>query len=246
MVARVSPSIQDGLLKVLLAVSEGRGEDAAIAMLTISEKKDEFNERDFVRNVVDIVGRNKEASLTHLAVGRVVMQCSKIAADGGVRLPSELTTLGKTLMNLDQLGKALDPNFSPNESIRRNATSMIQRKIAGSMTPGNLLTGILEAKDFAQRLPGRVNKILDAVVNNDLSFKVETIDETRLMMAFQKVANRITAGLLLAAMIIGAALLTHVDSPGKVWGYPVLATTLFLMAAAGAVLLLVRILVYDE
>ena len=45
-----------------------------------------------------------------------------------------------------------------------------------------------------QRLPGRVNKILDAVANNQLEVKVEAIDERTLIEGFQKVANRIALG----------------------------------------------------
>ena len=48
-----------------------------------------------------------------------------------------------------------------------------------------------------ERLPARVNKILDAVANNQLEVKIDAIDEARLMEGFQKVANRITLGLLL-------------------------------------------------
>jgi hypothetical protein len=105
---------------------------------------------------------------------------------------------------------------------------------------------VLEAKDFAQRLPGRVNKILDMLAKNELSINVDAIDETRLMNGFQKVANRITVGLLLASMIIGAALLTRVPSEFKILGYPVLATVLFLAAVVGGVILLFQILFTDE
>src|ERR1039457_5378768 len=51
MVARLTPTLQDGLLKILLAISEGRGDDVASGMIAISEKKDDFNEHDFVRTI---------------------------------------------------------------------------------------------------------------------------------------------------------------------------------------------------
>lgn len=62
----------------------------------------------------------------------------------------------------------------------------------------------MEAKEFAEKLPTRVNRILDAIGNNELEFKVQAIDEDKLMSGFQKVANRISQGLILAALIIGA------------------------------------------
>ena len=142
--------------------------------------------------------------------------------------------LGKTLLNLDQIGEALDPKFDPNASIRRNAAEIMRARLLKSASPGNLFSSILEMKEFVERLPGRVNKILDVVASNQLQVKVDAIDETRLMTGFQKVANRITMGLVLAALIVGAAMLVRVETSFRILGYPGLALILFLLAAGGA------------
>jgi predicted unusual protein kinase regulating ubiquinone biosynthesis (AarF/ABC1/UbiB family) len=246
MVARVTPRLQDGLLQILLGVSEGRGEDVARTLTSICEKRENFDETLFVKDVSDMVARHKNVNLKQMAVGRVMMEVSKIAADSGVRVPSEFSALGKTLLNLDILGTTLDPEFNPNESIRRNATNIMRRRFTSSFTPGNVYSSVIEAKEFAQRLPGRVNKILDLIANNELQLNVDAIDEKTLMTGFQKVANRITVGLLLASMIIGAALLTRVPTDFTLLGYPILATVLFLAAVVGGVILLVQILFTDE
>lgn len=246
MVGRITPSVQEGMLKILLAVSEGRGEDAARQMIEISEKKDDFDEPAFTRQVAELVGRNQTVTLQQISVGKIMMEMNKMAADSGIRAPSIMATLGKTLLNLDEVGSALNPSFNPNESIRRHATSLMQRRMVGNLSPGSIYAGILEAKEFVQHLPGKVNKILTAVANNELEIKVNTIDEAKLMSAFQKVANRITVGLILAALIIGAALIMRVETPQKIFGYPGLAMVFFMLAAAGGVVLMVRILFYDE
>ena len=246
MIARVSPRMQDGMLRVLLAISEGRGEDAAEGIIEIAEKKDGADEAIFRRAVDAQVSRYKEASLRQISAGKILMELCKTAADAGIRPPPEFTTLGKTLLNLDILGTTLSPNFNPNESIRRNAAEIVQRRLTGSLTMSNMYISMLEAKNFAQNLPGRINKILDNIAGNKLKIEVDAIDEDKLMVGFQKVANRITVGLVIAAMIVGAALLTQVDTPTKLFGYPALATVFFLLAATGGVILLIQILYYDE
>ena len=59
-------------------------------------------------------------------------------------------------------------------------------------------------------------------------------------------ANRITVGLILAALIVGAALLMRVDTSFRIWGYPGLAIIFFLAAAGGGIALLINILFYDK
>ncbi len=84
------------------------------------------------------------------------------------------------------------------------------------------------------------------MANNQLKVEVDAIDEKTLIVGFQKVANRITTGLIIAALIVGAALLMRVDTTFRIWGYPGLAILLFLGAAGAGVVLLVNILFVDK
>lgn len=107
-------------------------------------------------------------------------------------------------------------------------------------------SGVLELKYLIERLPARLNKFIDALANNELKVPVDAIDEGKLMVGFQRVANRITVGLIVAALIVGASMLMRVETTFRIWGYPGLAIILFLAAATWGVALLVNILFYDK
>ena len=246
MVGRIMPRLQEDLLQLLLAISEGHGEEAANIAIKIGEKKENFDSKAFTRCISEIVAQQKTATVQQMQVGRLVLEVTQRSAESGIRVPPELTMLGKTLLNLDQVGRTLEPDFDPNASIRRNAAQILQQRLVKSLSPGNLFSGVLELKDLIQRLPARLNKILDAISNNELKLSVDAIDEQTLVEGFQKIANRITVGLNLAALIIGAALLMRVETTFRIWGYPGLAIIFFLAAAGGGVALLVNILFYDK
>ncbi len=103
---------------------------------------------------------------------------------------------------------------------------------------------MVEAKDFVENLPARVSKIMDLIASNKLEVKVDTIDEAVLIDSFQKVANRITIGLVLAALIVGAALLMQVQTDFTLFGYPGLAMICFIFAFGGGFALVVHIAFY--
>jgi len=63
---------------------------------------------------------------------------------------------------------------------------------------------------------------------------------------FQKIANRITAGIILAALIVGASMLMRIQTSSEVFGYPALAIICFLAAAGGGVWLLISIFRQDQ
>ncbi|MEY2496843.1 MAG: ubiquinone biosynthesis protein [Verrucomicrobiota bacterium] len=246
MVGRVMPGLQEQLLQLLLAISEGRGDDAAAIAIKIGDRKEDFAEKDFTHAISEIVATQQGATVEQLQVGRIVLEVTQASGENGIRVPPELTMLGKTLLNLDQVGRAIEPEFDPNASIRRNAAQIMQQRLMKSLSPGNLFSGVLELKDLLQRLPARLNKIIDSIANNELKVSVDAIDEKTLIVGFQKVANRITVGLIIAALIVGAAMLMRVETSFRIWGYPGLAILLFLAAAGGGVVLLINILFYDK
>ena len=74
---------------------------------------------------------------------------------------------------------------------------------------------------------------------------VKTKDTDLFLNGFQKVANRITSGLILAALIIGAALLMQVKTAFTLFGYPGLAMLCFMAAATGGFYLVISIFLHD-
>ena len=86
----------------------------------------------------------------------------------------------------------------------------------------------------------------DAVGNAELNVNIKPTETNFLIESFQKVANRITTGLILASLIIGAALLMRVETTFRIFGYPGFAILCFTAAAAGAVWLLLNILWQDH
>jgi ubiquinone biosynthesis protein len=241
MVARLTPRMQDQLLQLLLAISEGRGDEAAEYAMRIGEARRDFNREDFVRRVRDVVADHQEAALRDLQVGRLVLDVTRVAAENALRLPPELMMLGKTFLNLDEIGRRLDPEFTPQEALRTHLAGVLQRRVAGALSPSTVFGALIETKDLAERLPARLNRILDRMADGDVPVQLEGFDQTSLMSGLSKIANRITVGLLLAALIIGAAMLMEVETSFRILGYPGIAILFFFLAACGAIALIVTV-----
>ena len=246
MVGRISPAMQTRLLKLLLAVSEGRGEEAADVAIMLGERLPDFNEAAFTRDIATLVTRYGHESLADFQIGRVLLELTQVTAERQMRAPATLTMLGKTLLHLDEVARALQPDLDVNESIRRNGADLMQRRMRQGATSGGLYSTIIEAKEFAEKLPARVNRVLDSLAASELKLKVELIDEGAIIGGLQKVANRIALGLILAALILAAALMMRIDTPARIFGYPALAMMLLALAGAGAGYLAVQIVRHDR
>jgi ubiquinone biosynthesis protein len=246
MVARIAPRPQENLIQLLLAISEGKGDDAADITIKMGEAKAGFDEKAFRRAVSDLVLENQNAQLENLDSGRVVLRIQQIAGESGFRLPTEFTMIAKALLNLDQVVHTLDPKFDPNFAIRSYADVIMERRFKKSLSAGNLYGTVLELKEFVDKLPSRVNQLVDTLTTKGIRIDADVIDEHSLLTSLHKIANRITVGLLLAALIVGAALMMRVESSFTILGYPGIAIIFFLLAAIGALVLVFNIMFFDE
>jgi ubiquinone biosynthesis protein len=246
MVGRTTPGMQEQLLKVLIAVSEGKSEQAAEVIVRMSRTGEDFDRVAFDRRVGQLIAEQHGLNLAQINVGRTLLAATGLAADECVYVPTQLTLLAKTLLQLDEVGKTLDPAFDPNAAIRRHSSGIMSERMRKQATPGSVMSSVLEMKDFVAGLPSRVNRIMDTIANRELEVKVHAKEAGLFMEGLQKVANRITSGLVLASLIIGAALLMRVETNFRVLGYPGIAILCFLAATAGGVWLLVNIFVQDR
>jgi ubiquinone biosynthesis protein len=246
MVARVDPELREKLLKLLLNVSEGKGNETAKICLELGIPLEHFDKDKFFHDVSDFVTRYQDASLDEIKVGRVVVELARLSSENGIRSSPELTMLGKTLLNLDEIGKTLEPSFNPNQEIKNHAQSIMQKHMLKNLSPGNIFSSVLEANEFIQKLPGRLNAFFDNISENKFIVKVDAFDENNLTENLQKIANRIAMGLILAALIIGAALMMSVQTEFTIFGYPGIAMLLFFIAGAFGFGLVISIMLNDR
>jgi predicted unusual protein kinase regulating ubiquinone biosynthesis (AarF/ABC1/UbiB family) len=246
MIGRIAPVMQENLLKLLLAVSEGKGEAAAEIAIEMGTITDHFERDNYIREVSQLVAQHQQTTMAQLDTGRVVLEITRSAAQNGLRLPPELTLLGKTLLNLDLVSRILAPEFDPNDAVRRHASDLMRQRLNKMLSPGNLVSTVMELNDFVQHLPARMNRVFEKVANDQLTLKVDAFDEVKLMEGMQKIANRITVGLVIAALIIGAALMLRVPSSWSILGYPALAMLFFVVAFIAGVVLVYNIMFRDE
>jgi ubiquinone biosynthesis protein len=245
MVVRLNSRNQERLVAILLAIGEAKSEEAADAVLQLDPHAEGIDRDAFVRRIGEILGKVKEAKLDELDMGRVLVDITRAAVDSGMDMPSEISMVGQTLLKLDSVGRRLAPEFKTAEAIRHHALKVMRGRVLKSESMGGVFSAMMEIKDFARHLPVRINRILDTVADNRLKVEVHALDEIRLMEGLQKIANRITLGLVLAALIIGAALTLRIDSTVRLFGYPALPMVLFLAAAGGVLLLIFSILFRD-
>jgi predicted unusual protein kinase regulating ubiquinone biosynthesis (AarF/ABC1/UbiB family) len=212
MIARLRPAVRDKLVKLFLALADGRPEEVTRIAITLGEPSRDFDEPAFGRTVADLVGRSTDAALADLDLGALVLQLTRKAGDAGLRMEPELAMLGKTLLNLDSVATTLDPGFEPTDALHRHLTDLMRSSMR--TTPSSVMASMLEAKEFVEELPGRVNRAFDAVGRGNFELRVKAFDEDEFLNGLHKLANVLATAVVLASMILASALLARPSGTG--------------------------------
>lgn len=243
MVATVPRRVQTRLIKLLLAVSEGDGESVANILAAMGHPLDDYDAAAFRDDASHLVS-STVALGADLQAGSVLVELARLSGNHGLRPPAEMSLVGKSLLNLDQSTRHLDPGFEPAAAIAEHLPQIL---LAGAQpTPAGIASGALESKEFLENLPRRANRIMDSLAEGQLSFHVRAFDEDRVLRDAQRLVNRLTMGIVLAAITIAAALMMRYDAGPQLFGYPVLAALFFVVAAVGGLGLVAWIFLTDR
>lgn len=246
MVAKFGPEMRDHILKLVIAISKYDGAETANALLQMSEFGKETDQKKFEKEINRLVLEAQNKSAENIKTAPLLIQMNRVATEHGIKLAVELNIFGKILMQLDQIVAVLAPEYDLQNAIEKNVEKMMQKKMLHDLKPENFLAQIIEAKKLAEKLPERINTITERLANNDFEIRIDAINEKRLTDGFQKVANRISIGLVIASLIVGAALLMRVPTTFVIFGYPGLAMIFFCAAAIFGIWLVLKMILSDE
>jgi hypothetical protein len=155
-----------------------------------------------------------------------------------------MAMVGKALLNLDQVTAHLDPGFAPAEAIRESIADIMRSGLRVSAS--GIMAAAIDAKEFTTNFPRRANTVMQNLAEGTFSVRVDAVDEARLLHVLQRLANRLTTGIVLAALVVGAALMMQVPTDSTILGYPSIAMVFFLLAAVGGAALVLSIVVTDR
>jgi len=202
MVANISKSMQEYLIQLLLALTNREALDAAEVLISISTLSKETEVSKFKKDIIHLIVNYHHNNKAELGLGRLLIQLNRIAAEYDMKLPPEINILGKVLLNLEQIIAHLDPEYDYYKGIEKNLIKILKDNIKEDLKPEKLISFFIEGKRLLRFMPKRMNEVFKHFAKNDFKVTIDAIDEKRITDGFQKVANRITLGLILASMIL--------------------------------------------
>lgn len=232
MVVHVPPRQRTRLLKLMFSAVEGRGDDAADEVIALGTRLENFDEERYLRESGQLIARYAaHAGRQDHSEGRLMLELTRIGAICGLRTPPELSLLGRTLLHLEGVCRMLAPMLNVQRVIEDHMPRIIAAQMRRSTSMQALAVEAVELQGLVLDAPRKISSVLSLLAENRMQVRITGLQESRLMENLQKIANRIAAGVVVAALILASAMLLRGSGTGPN-RYEWLALVLFLVATA--------------
>lgn len=247
MVAHIPPRRREQLLKLLFAAVDGRGEEVAKEAIAMGTRLEDFDAERYEREIGQLVTRYASRSGAQTtSEGRLVLDVTLIGTACGLRTPPELSLLGKTLLNLEAVSRALDPDMDVKKVVEEHLDHVMRERLKKSFSPANLASEAMELQALVRESPRKISDILTLLAENRLAVRMSGLEDSYLVENLQKIANRISTGIIVAALILTSAMLMRSEGGPRLFGYPALAFLLFVVAVVLGLAIVVSALLLDR
>ncbi|MGN6547761.1 MAG: ABC1 kinase family protein [Aureliella sp.] len=193
------------IARFLLLLCDGQGDQAADVAMELGETEKGFDPVAFRREVASITAEHSTNPSSRL--GKQVFAYMGAGGLHGLVMPPPMILFGKAISQLEQTLRFIDPNIDIMGTVHRFGERAIRNVATSRFTISQAYRSLADMAELSAEMPGRVNRLTRMLADNEFRMHVDAIDEDRLIAGLQKIANRITAGLVIAAMILAAALL---------------------------------------
>jgi len=201
----------------------------------------EVDEARLASDIGDLIFDYDNLALKDVRLAALLQEIAAIVRRHSIVLPADLAMLFKALISLEGLGRRLDPDFQ----LVAHMTPFLQRLVAQRYRPRALLQSgrrhLVELAAIAGRAPRDARRLLKALRRGHFKLEMDLKRLDRFGHQLDRSANRLTVGIVTAALIVGSSIVMTVHGGPTLFGLPLFGFLGFTLAFLGGLWLLFSI-----
>lgn len=198
--------------------------------------------RQLERELSEFMGRHLFRPLKDIEVGKLLQDLLEIATRFQLRLPPDIFLMLKAISAVEAVGRTLDPDFD----MIAKATPFIEQVFMDRLKPQRVAETMGDLAErtltFLNQFPKELLDLAGQLRQQKLSLTIQHAGIERVLATHDQISNRIAFAIIIAALIVGSALIVISKTPPLFYGISLIGIIGFLAAALMGIWLLVAIL----
>jgi ubiquinone biosynthesis protein len=234
----ILPSQRSFLADLMAAIVRSDAVRAVRAILGWSGYRDPDIVRRLTGEMELVIERYLSRPFGRVDLGEMVSALFGLIRRYEIDIPSNFYLLAKAMATIEDIAGQLDPEFDFIRASRPFAKKMIRRELSPERITEEIIGASGDTLRFVRDLPGEARDLMSLLKAGRLRMEFELKDMKKLNSTLNHVVTRLSAAVLLAAMIMGSSILVQSLIPPLVFGIPVIGLLGFLFSGIVAVFLL--------
>jgi len=222
-VGRLDEDLKSFLTDILSAIVKRDMDEIVSLLLFAGDISDSMNIRALKRDLFNFIDGYYEIPLKEIEVGRMLMEFIEIITMYSIRIPSDLMLLTKSLVQIEGMGRTLDPAFDMVEHLRPFIENALRQKFSPLRISRDINTILSSYLNLARNIPRDLKEIINRINRNKFKIDLEHRGLDKFTADFDRSANRVSTSMILSAIIIGSSIIMQTDKGPKFMEFPVFA-----------------------
>jgi ubiquinone biosynthesis protein len=240
MMGSIDRQTREDCAELLYALAGGDEAKAVDALLKLAEYDEQPSRSMLKRDMADFMAKHLHKALKEIEMGKLLQGILDLLSRHRLRIPHDLILMLKALTTWEGVGRSLDPDFH----VMERAAPFIEHIRMARMHPGRVADDLwklgLDLVRFAREIPTELREILLQLKQGKIKMDFAHRGLEPLLKNQYRVSKRISASIIIGALIVGSSLIVVSRTPPFIFGVPIVALIGFAIAAVMAAWLLIR------
>ena len=205
MVGRLTEQRRFQIVSLLHGLVTQDAEAVADVLLDWTEGGDDVDEARLQEAADQFIDQYRGVPLKQLRMGAMLLDVTTVLRDHSLTLPADLALMIKAFLTLEGMGRQLDPDFD----MAGEARPFLERAMRQRYAPAALARRGKRVLGGMVDLPRDLHRLLRSARRGGLNLQVEVNTLKEFGHQVDRSANRLTMGIITAALIVGSSIVMH-------------------------------------
>ncbi len=226
LVGRITPDMKKQLSDLVIALMR-QDTDGMIKVITrMGVVPEDVNYRQLRKDLDQLRDKYYDLPFSQVSIGEAVNDLFSIAYQHQIRIPADLTLLGKTLLTIEGMVEKLDPDLSIIKMAEPFGKQLLKERYHPKRVAGSIWQDLAEYGEVISELPKNIQDLKAVVQKGKIRMEISMPELDQSLKKLDRISNRLSFSIVLLSfsiimvgLIVGSALMRQST---LLWDIPVI------------------------
>jgi ubiquinone biosynthesis protein len=239
-IGRIDPNFRKYMAQLMIAMMRRDVLSTIDIIMKTGEVVGKVNQQYLYEDIAELVDQATGAICGDVSFANIINDMITISLRHGILMPTAFFNLGKAFIVSEGIARRIYPTINILKVAQPTAIEFMQKEMLPDFSPENVLRKISDTIQIAGEIPFDLSKAIKNIADGETRVTFYHRNLNWLYHTLKQSTIRICISLIIAALLVGSALIMHTGKGALLWGFPIIGLAGFSFATFIGILLTVH------